>query len=430
MHLTILTMGSRGDVQPYVALGLGLQRAGFTVRLATHAVFREFVMGHGLEFAPVEGNPQAMVQSEAGQRWLGSGANPFTFLHHMRELAAEIMEGAVQDILAACRGTDALLFSAVGFIPGAYVGDKLDLPMLSVYLYPMSPTRAFGAITMPPVPDRMPGRAALNWFTHDLNMRISWRLFGPVLHQLRAEMLDLPPIPLPWNKSIHLPFPIVYGYSPHVVPRPADWGDHLQIAGYWFLDAPEDWQPAPELVAFLEAGPPPVYVGFGSMPTRDPAQAAALVLDALRKAGQRGVLHSGWGGLSPADLPDTVIMVDDVPHRWLFPRMAAVVHHGGAGTTAAGLRSGVPSLALPFFADQPFWARRIHALGVGPAPIPRNEVTADTLAYALRIMATHDPMRARAAALGAQIRAEDGVGNAVRMIEAWATDPPMIALRM
>ena len=428
MHLTILTIGWRGDVQPYVALGLGLQRAGFTLRLATHEPFRDFVTAHGLEFAPVEGNPQEIVQSEAGQRWLSTGSNPLTFMRQMRDMALGITERAVQDILAACADTDALLFSAIGFIPGVHVAEKLGLPMLSVYLWPMNPTRAFGTITMPAVPAWLPGQGALHLLTHDLNMRLSWSLFGEPLNQVRADLLGLPPIPQPWHRSIHLPFPVVYGYSEHVIPRPADWRDNIQIAGYWFLDPAPDWQPDPDLIACLEAGPSPVYVGFGSMPTRDPEQAAAIVLGALRKAGQRGVLLSGWAGLSPSDLPDGVIMVHDVPPSWLFPRMAAVVHHGGAGTTAAGLRAGVPSLALPFFADQPFWGRRVQALGVGPAPIPRKKVEVDNLAYALRRMVTHQPMRDRAAALGALIQAEDGVGNAVRMIQAWAADPPVIDL--
>ena len=166
--------------------------------------------------------------------------------------------------------------------------------------------------------------------------------------------------------------PILYGYSPAVIPPPADWGADIHVTGYWFLDPAEDWTPDAALTDFLAAGPPPVYVGFGSMSSRNPEATANLILDALARTGQRGIIHAGWGGLQRTDLPASVMMVDGVPFAWLFPRVAAVVHHGGAGTTSAGLRAGVPSVVVPFFGDQPFWAQRVADLGVGPAPIPRR----------------------------------------------------------
>jgi sterol 3beta-glucosyltransferase len=188
------------------------------------------------------------------------------------------------------------------------------------------------------------------------------------------------------------------------------------VTGYWFLDHPPDWQPPADLVDFLESGPPPIYVGFGSMPSRDPEKICRIVLHALRQSGQRGVIATGWEGLSQSDLPDEVFVIEAVPHDWLFPRMAAVVHHGGAGTTGAGLRAGVPNIVVPISNDQPFWARQVKALGAGPAPIPRKRLTADRLAHAISVAVTDESIRKRAAELGETIRAEDGVVNAVRII--------------
>jgi UDP:flavonoid glycosyltransferase YjiC (YdhE family) len=209
---------------------------------------------------------------------------------------------------------------------------------------------------------------------------------------------------------------VLYGFSPAVIAKPPDWGPRIHVTGYWFLDAAAAWRPPADLVAFLDEDPPPVYVGFGSMVNREPEATTALVLEALRQAQVRAVLVSGWGGLSPGDLPPTVYMLEAIPHAWLFPRVAAVVHHGGAGTTAAGLRAGVPSLIVPFFGDQFFWGARVAALGVGPPPIPRKELTVARLAQALQEVRGDEAMRRRAAMLGATIRSEDGVARAVEVI--------------
>lgn len=194
---------------------------------------------------------------------------------------------------------------------------------------------------------------------------------------------------------------------------------HNRITGYWSLDEAPDWRPPARLVEFLESGPPPVYVGFGSMAHRNPQQTTQLVHKALQRSGQRGVLATGWGALSGAQWPHTsdLFMLDSIPHSWLFPRMAAVVHHGGSGTTGAGLRAGVPSVLVPHAGDQPFWARRVADLGVGPRPIPRRRLTAERLAAAIARAVRDEEMRARAAAVGQRIRAEDGVGQAIGIIE-------------
>jgi UDP:flavonoid glycosyltransferase YjiC (YdhE family) len=206
------------------------------------------------------------------------------------------------------------------------------------------------------------------------------------------------------------------GFSRHVLPKPSDWNDLQKVTGYWFLEQHQNWQPPDELTAFLEDTPKPVYVGFGSMVDLEADELTRLVVDAVEQAGTRAVLLGGWTDLGGDGLPDSIIKVDFVPHDWLFPRVAAVVHHGGAGTTAAGLRAGVPTVIVPFMADQPFWGYQVAKLGVGPKPIPRRKLSAGRLAAAIRQAAGDAGMQRKAIELGGKIREEEGVGNAVSLI--------------
>jgi sterol 3beta-glucosyltransferase len=212
--------------------------------------------------------------------------------------------------------------------------------------------------------------------------------------------------------------PVIHGFSEHVVPRPRDWNDRLQVSGYWFIDE-DDWIPPAGLQAFIEDGPPPVYIGFGSMSASDPQQVFELIRTALHISGQRAVLAGGWGGV--VGVSDRIYALDSAPHDWLFPRMAGVVHHGGAGTTAAGVRAGVPSLLIPHLGDQPYWARRLHELGVSPPPIKRRLLTPERLAGGLTRLVADRRLRDNAARLGDLIRAEDGVRVAVEHVDRWLT---------
>jgi sterol 3beta-glucosyltransferase len=217
------------------------------------------------------------------------------------------------------------------------------------------------------------------------------------------------------------PIPALHAYSESVIPRPSDWPETAIVTGYWFLDRTQDWRPPGDLEAFLARGAPPVYFGFGSIFGRDPQRVTRIVLDAIKAAGVRAIISRGWGGLDPSHfvLPPDVLAIDSAPHDWLFPRVAAVVHHGGCGTTAAGLRAGRPTSICPLFGDQPFWGAKIQALGVGPAPIPQKRLSVDHLCTAIHQVMSDAPMRQRAEALGQRIRNEDGVARAVDFIHRW-----------
>ena len=416
MKIAIMAMGSRGDVQPYIALGKGLKAAGHFVRLITHQNFERLVTSHGLEFYPVKGDVQAVLESPEMLKLLEQG-NFLAINAHTAKLVRSAAIDWAQDGIAACRGIDLLVAGVGGLYLSIALAQKLNIRFLQAYIFPFTPTTAFPAIVLPQSISRLGG--TVNRLSHHLFRQMMWQGFRQADRLARQQVLNLPPAPFwgSYNSAALRQYPTLYGFSSSVIPQPSDW-QNTQVTGYWFLDAAADWTPPAALMKFLNSGKPPVYIGFGSMGSRKPAATAALVLAALDRSGQRGILLSGWGGLSQANLPDTVLMVESIPHSWLFPRMAAVVHHGGAGTTAAGLRAGVPSIVIPFFGDQLFWGQRVAKLGVGTAPIPRKQLTVELLAQEIDRAVTDPVMIRQAANLGAKIQAEDGIAHAVAVIHA------------
>lgn len=410
MKVAMLAVGSRGDIQPYTALAMGLEAVGYDVTLATHVEFKESVENHGLRFAPLAGDPRGLLATEQGKVIAASGRNPISFVLHFRDVFAEYAEEFFEQSLAACEGADAIIYSLFS-VSGYHIAEKMGVPSMPGFLTPMSRTAAF---PLQPPPSWLRSDF-YNWSSFVGAQQLFGQSFRGIMNRWRTRRLGLPPLPLEGLFSMidrrHLP--VLYGYSPTILPKPRDWGPSAHVTGYWFLDRQPGWQPPAALVDFLASGPPPVYVGFGSMTTQDPNRTTQLVIDALRKAGQRGVLLRGWAGLHRADLPRDFYLVDSIPHEWLLPQCCAVVHHGGAGTTGAGARSGRPSFAIPFFADQFFWGERLARIGVGPRPIGQDKLTVDNLAAAIRTAVTDDNMRRRAAAVGKRIQAEDGVRYAV-----------------
>jgi sterol 3beta-glucosyltransferase len=414
--ITMLTVGTRGEVQPCIALGLGLKAAGYRVCIATHAQFESFVRDAGLSSALIEANPQAFLQGEAGRKLLTGGRNPIRTFRTLAQTLQPMLRRLGEQCWEACQGVDLVLYTVGGQFFAPHIAEKCGVPAIGTYPYPAGrPTRAFPSIFAPT--QRSLG-GLLNRWTHLLFDAMAWLPQRGLINAWRKEQLGLPPCGLCYPSRLRgRQTPMCYGFSRQVVPRPADWGQHVHVTGYWFLDRPNGWRPPDDLIRFLRNGPPPVYVGFGSMQSGDGVERVDLVLSALDRAGQRGILLRGRRRLSTNG---HVYVLDGVPFDWLFPRLAAVVHHGGSGTTAAGLRAGVPSVIVPFFMDQPFWGQRVAKLGVGPPPIPQKRLTVDRLAAAIHTAATDAEMRSRAQALGARIRAEDGVSRAVAVINRYA----------
>ena len=418
MRIVILTMGTRGDVQPYVALGAGFQRAGHHVRVAAPEPYEAFVTAYGLDFAPLAGDPVQLVRGLVDE----AGFNPLRSVQVMTKYVLSIAVEVMQNAWKACQDADAILSSFLMINAGHEVARLRSVPDFSAQLFPVfTPTQAFPSPAFP----SLPWGSVYNRLTHAVFAQVFWQGGRLAYRMIRRRLPDMPAhLHWPFAASDRGPTPTLYGFSPLVIPPPSDWGSAIHVTGYWFLDAGSEWQPPAALVDFLESGPPPVYVGFGSMVTRDADRLTRIVVEALAQSDQRAVLLGGWSDLGGDHLPDRVFKIEAAPHDWLFPRMAAVVHHGGAGTTGAALRAGVPQVVVPFTADQPFWGERVRALHVGPPPINRKRLTADRLADCIRFAVADPAVRSGALALGERIHAEDGVGNAVRVVEQAAAAFP------
>jgi sterol 3beta-glucosyltransferase len=415
LQITILTVGSRGDVQPYCALALELKQAGFRVQIATNRNFETFVTQLGLDFAPIAGDYKELLNSEAGQKLLAGQPSKL--------ISDELLLEQMQDALVACQSTDILIFMMLA-LWGYHIAEKLRVPSFLAVTVPISPTRSFPFLQFAKV-TADPIRGVLNYVSYLLVEFLTSQQGRQVTNRFRQD-IGLPP--LPWlgaryrrSPPPHLnPLPILYGFSSILVPKPSDWSEREQITGAWFLDQAQSYTPPQALLEFINAGTPPLCIGFGSMPDHHAGELTQIVLQALERTGQRGILLSGWADLGAALLPSAakrVFSIDAVPHDWLFSQVAAVVHHCGAGTTAAVCRAGIPSIGVPFFADQPAWAQRLANLGVSPEPIPRKELSVERLAAAIQRAVSDSEMCRHAAELGERIRAEDGVAQAVEWIQ-------------
>ncbi len=420
MHITILAVGSRGDIQPYTALALGLKASGDRVRIATHRPYETRVREYGLEYAPLAGNPQEMVRTQQTKLWLETGRNPFLFMRRLIPLRNMLFHDLLRDSWEACQDTDAIIFSTLG-VAGYHIAERLGLPAIYTPLQPFTRTRHTPPFFMP-ADLRLPQPVV--WLAHLFFEQLIWQPFRQIFNRWRTSQLGLSPLPFwgPYARLYRDCLPTLYGFSPQVVPQEQDWPACHHATGYWIIQNPDDWVPSADLVRFLDAGPPPVYIGFGSMTHRDPVRIRQTIESALAISGQRAVVLRGWGNLQPEKSNGRICTIDGAPHEWLFPRMAAVVHHGGAGTTAAGLRAGVPTVVVPFFGDQPFWGSRVKSLGVGPQPIPLRRLTAPKLARAISEAVTDQEMRARAALLGERLRSEDGVQSAVELVHRYISE--------
>lgn len=442
MHITMLCYGSRGDVQPYLALALGLARAGHSVRLAAPGLFEPLVRQYAcqvedrLTFFELPGDPTRLMRSATSSTPLksllpGSVRQGLTVAGFVAPVVRELIAASRE----ACQDADLIIHTLLTTVIGHQIARERGARDLSALVFPVfTATNSFPNPLFAPWPGWMrvfgPRAAAFgpryHYLTHREFNRVFWHSNRLALHLLHMRHPEVPPLrewPFDWPDGIlpqaapAQPTPVIYGISRHALPCPNDPEMGCRLTGYWFLEEPPGWQPPAGLLRFLEAGTPPVFIGFGSVISSEAERLARAAVEALQRTGQRGVLLSGWGGLRAAGLPETIYALDEIPFDWLFPRLAAAVHHGGMNTTASALRAGIPSLVVPFAFDQPFWGRQVQRLGVGPAPIPHRQLNARNLAAGIEKMVHDASMRAKAAALGKKVCAEDGVGNAVKMIE-------------
>lgn len=419
MRIAVLSLGSRGDVQPLVGLSAALARRGHDTRLISHSEYAPLAAGTGVDYRPLKSDIRAdFALSAAGQRMAASGRNPIAAIGAMVEMTRRHARDWGLQIRALAEGAELLVSEVTAGYAGATLAERWDIPWVQVCLQPIWRTSAFPSPMAPPLPVELPG--PLNRLHHDLVTQLMWQPFRRLVNQSRREIADLPPWGVfgPFARFRREGRPMLMAFSPAVVPPPADWDPGITVTGYWFLDRPSSWTPPPALAEFIAAGPKPIYVGFGSMGLGDVPATIAAILAAIRRIGCRAVVSAGWGGLVPEDLPPEIFAADAVPHDWLFPQMAAIVHHAGAGTCAAALRAGVPSVPVPFMVDQFFWARILRDRAVATAGIPHRRLSGAALGTALDQALHDETLRDRAAAMAEQIRSEDGLQRAVEAIEA------------
>jgi UDP:flavonoid glycosyltransferase YjiC (YdhE family) len=412
MQITILTYGSRGDVQPHLALGVRLQKLGYQINFAAPERFGDFVTEHGLEFSPLAGDPAKLSRAFVDQ----AGSNPLKNMKVMLEYALPLAEQVWEGAQRACQNADAVIHSFIMLFSGQMLAEQLGIPQIHTNLFPVfTPTREFSAPSMPAL-----NFGSYNWLTHWVMQQSMWQgsRIGNYL-AIKAAKQKLPMVNTwPLGRKVSPPVPLFYAISPTVLPKPADWPSHAHMTGYWFLESDNEWQAPKDLADFIHAGPPPIYIGFGSMITKESEKLLDTVVEAVQISGQRAVLLSGWTKLDTANLTDQLFVADNIPHDWLFPQMSVIVHHGGAGTTAAAFHSGKPQVVVPFAADQPFWARQAQRLGSAPAPLPRRKLNAKKLAAAITTVLADEDMQQRAGKIGERIRGEDGLGQAAKLIQA------------
>ena len=418
MKITMIAIGSTGDVRPYCLLGRELKRRGHEITIAAFTDFEEMVTKAGLAFFPVAGDVKDLMS-----HLMKPGAVGLSYLHEAEEAIRGIAPVLLRDLTGAGEGAEAILCTFFGTMYYS-VAEKYRVPCIQTHYFPMDPNPVM-PISSAPWPH-------LGGWWCRLSYRIGYLLISLLEKRYltawrREHGLDLRHLRTKPDYSCNgHRIPAIYATSPLLMPRPANWDEKIYMSGFWWEPYDKAYAPPQDLLDFLAAGEKPVYIGFGSMVSGDMDETFRIVREAVEKSGVRAVIASGWAEKKHPVNTESIHYVDFVPHDWMFTQVAAAVHHGGAGTTASSLRAGLPTLIVPFGGDQPFWGDRVHAAQCGPAPVPRDSMTADSLAKALRDLTGNPIYREKAAAMGEGMRNEHGVQTAADIIEreiaAWLAE--------
>eukprot|EP00029_Vermamoeba_vermiformis_P002685 TRINITY_DN1305_c0_g1_i1.p2 TRINITY_DN1305_c0_g1~~TRINITY_DN1305_c0_g1_i1.p2 ORF type:complete len:1388 (+),score=391.80 TRINITY_DN1305_c0_g1_i1:4484-8647(+) len=408
LRFTFMIVGSRGDVQPVIALALRLETYGHKCKIATHEAHRKFVEENGLAFYPLAGDPKDLMalcvkNDMFSISFFKEALSKFT--HFMADLLVTCWD--------ACKTDTDVILENPACMAGPSIAEKLGIPLIEMFTIPWTRTTQF------PNPFAV-SSAASPIYNYSSFVAMEQGMYQPmrgILNKFRSQVLGLPFLGITdyrIHSDRHIPF--IYCWSPSVLPKPHDWPEYIDVTGYWFMEPDKNYKPDPKLVQWLKNGPKPIYIGFGSVTVEDPDGLTKTIFEAVKMSGARAVLSKGWGGMGADNYPDYIFPVDNVPHDWLFPFCAGTIQHGGAGTTAAALRAGIPTMIVPFFGDQFFWAKRIETLGVGPTHMSIKNINTEKLSKSINTLLTDREMIQRAASLGEQIRSQDGVGRAVAAI--------------
>jgi sterol 3beta-glucosyltransferase len=413
MKITILTYGSRGDVQPFIPLSLGLMMRGHSVRLVAPARFATLVEERGIHFLPLAGDPE-----DLSRRFNDAGYNFIRIFRELMNHAVNIGADVFRQTEAACRDADLIIHTFAHAVGGHTLAREKNIPDVHIQGFPMfTPTGDYPNVTMPDWKLR-----PLNRFTHQFSQKLMWWGARSGFEQVRRKAgFARQKLYSPFDEDpVRPPTPILCAWSPSVLPPSSDWNPNVHVTGYFFFDSDHSYQPSSSLQRFLDTGNAPICISFGSMINREAEQIDIVIRNALQGLGQRGIILSGWNEVSRPP-SNELLYLEAASHDWLLPRCRMVIHHGGAGTTSAGLRAGIPNIVVPHTADQPFWGNRVHAIGAGPKPIPVRKLSVKNLTKAISA-AEAESTRKRAQAISQALSGEDGVGKAVDLIEKYSYD--------
>lgn len=416
MRILLLSIGTRGDVQPFLALGRSLQEAGHEAAICTSERFRTAAAELGLKHHFLTDGLLELLDSQASGQGLEGFGNllsaakrTFKLIPQTRKVQEDMLR---QGWEAAQSSQPHAIVCHPKMIGGLQFAEKLGVPGILTLLFPVF--HPYDDFPNPGLPELPLGTSLQRAYNRSSFRLISWlvsRASRSLLNNWRAANA-LPPLGSSFR--VHRdpsgkPVPTLKAWSPRIVSSPEHTlTDTIETTGFWFLEQAAKWTPPPELAQFLADGPPPIYVGFGSMSGKNPKQKAARILEALRLTGSRAILASGWGALGETHPSRDLFVLKEAPHDWLFPRMEIIIHHGGAGTTARALKAAKPSIVCPFFGDQPFWGHRLEGLGVAPKSIPQRKLTTKRLSAAIAEVRSTPAFTKRANEIGKGINAEDG----------------------
>ncbi|EQK39583.1 UDP-glucoronosyl and UDP-glucosyl transferase family protein [[Clostridium] bifermentans ATCC 19299] len=407
--ITIICAGSRGDFQPYVALAQRLKILGEEVKISGFSQFENFVRGYGIDYVPIEVDYEELGVDPKMLKQAGSADNPLKMIltfNKMKKYGAQIAKQTYDSL----EGSELIVYHP-GCVIGYFAAQEMNIPSVLATPFPMNKTEEYLSVVTY-------GKARPT----NINKKISYKMIQGMLwlassntvKQHWKERFGRVPknFKSPYEK-ISKDHIAMVSCSNFVFPRPKDWDKNIYQSGYWFVEENKEYKPSKELEAFINNGEKPVYIGFGSVFDSDEKdKIVRIIIDALKKCGKRGII-SGMGKVD--NLPDNIISVDGIPHTWLFEKVSVVCHHGGAGTTAAGFRAGVPSVIIPFSNDQFAWAHRAFDLGVGAKPIYKKDLTADKLAEGINYALNKDIIE-RAEMLSKNIALEDGALDCAKKI--------------
>ncbi|KAK5188736.1 hypothetical protein LTR72_011683 [Exophiala xenobiotica] len=440
LNIVIQIVGSRGDIQPFIALGKHLKHQyGHRVRIATHLSFKSFVEEHDLEFFNIGGDAAELMAFMVNNSGLFPDLQAFRDgdVGRRRKGIYEILKGCWRSCIEAGDGTgprptsddyaSLRACSGVGQSEAPFIADvivanppsfahihcaeRLGIPVHIMFTMPWTPTQAF-AHPLAIVRSSSVAKGFTNFISYAMVSKVIWHGLGDVINLFRQRCLNLEPISIIWAPGMisRLKIPVTYCWSPTILQKPTDWAPHISVAGSFNLPLASNFLPAPTLIEFLKNGSQPIYIGFGSIVVKNAAVLTRLLFEAVARSGQRALISAGWAGLASCAVPEDVLVIGNVPHDWLFDKVSLVVHHGGAGTTAAGLAAGKPTIVIPFFGDQLFWGETVERAGAGPKPIPYKTLTADNLAAAIK-QALQPVIVKTAARLGQLMSIENGCEN-------------------